>query len=256
MNNITATTSVSKSAAFKPASFSPLSFLALFVTFFLAFAAISIASAQSPISVLAPAPQPLSISYAPGYDVTGVEATDMHGHYVGGLRQIASYTWEGFNQHGQTTHTYQEVSRDGFEIQLYNAARDLYFTLDMHSNTISYHKAHSPLATIAYNISVYDIQTKGFNVNTVDILSFSGQYLGQYMDIGHGSWAETNAQGHETYSFQELSRSEWMVDLYDASRGVYIYLDLRNNVISYQDARQAFDLYNIGAAYTFDQLMY
>ncbi len=248
MTNIT----VSKSTAL-----SAVSFLALFVTFFLVLATVSTVSAQTAnsISVLAPAPQPLSISYAPGYDVTGVEATDLHGNYAGGLRQVGTYSWEGYNRHGQSTYSYQEISRDGFEIKLFNAARNLYFTIDLHSNLISYYEAHSPLETIAYTISVYDIQTKGFNVNTVDILSFSGHYLGQYIDIGHGSWAETNAQGQETFAFQELNRAEWTVDLYDASRNVYIHLDLRNNVIRYKDANQAFDLYNIGSAYTFDQLL-
>ena len=248
MNNIT----VSKSAAL-----SAVSFLALFVTFFLVLATVGTVSAQSTNSILinAPAPQPLSISYAPGYDITGVEATDLHGNYAGGLRQVGTYSWEGYNRNGHTTYSYQEISRDGFEIQLFNAARNLYFTIDLHSDMISYHEAHSPLATIAYNISVYDIQTKGFNVNTVDILSFSGHYLGQYIDIGHGSWTETNTHGQETFAFQELSRSEWTVNLYDASRNVYIHLDLRNNVIKYKDATQAFDLYNIGSAYSNNQYL-
>ena len=248
MTNIT----VSKSA-----TLSAVSFLALFITFFTVLGTVgSTATAQTAnsISVLAPAPQPLSMSYAPGYDVTSVYANDFHGNYAGGLRQVDTYSWEGFDKHAQTTYHYQELSRDGFEIHLFNATRNLFFMIDLHANVISYREAHSPLLIDAYNINYYNTQAKGFNVNTVDILSFSGDYLGQYMDIGHGSWVETNAHGQETFAFQEINRSEWTVDLYDASRAVFIHLDLRSNIISYQDPTQAFDLYNIGAAYNFDQV--
>ena len=246
-------TTVSKST-----TLNAVSFLTLFVTFFLitgTLGSTAIAQSSNSISVLAPAPQPLSMMYAPGYDVTSVDAVDFQGHYAGGLRQVGVYSWEGYNRHGHTTYQYQETRRDEWIIELFNPARNLYFTIDLHSSIIRYHEAHSPLELIAFNIAYYDTQAKGFNVNTVDILSFSGHYLGQFTDIGHGSWAETNAHGQETFAFKERSRSEWTVDLYDASRSVYIRLDLRNNVIKYKDATQAFDLYNIGSTFTFDQLL-
>ncbi|MEP4031982.1 MliC family protein [Roseibium polysiphoniae] len=70
----------------------------------------------------------------------------------------------------------------------------------------------------------------GANGFTVGAVIHSG---GSFNAVGNGQWQETDAQGRVNFHFQEKSRDEWSVYLFDASRNVAIQLDLHRGQVLY-----------------------
>lgn len=56
---------------------------------------------------------------------------------------------------------------------------------------------------------------------------------GSFTNTGGGQWQEADAQGRVTFNFQEESRDEWSVYLFDASRNVSLQLDLHRGEVLY-----------------------
>jgi len=56
---------------------------------------------------------------------------------------------------------------------------------------------------------------------------------GSFNAVGNGQWQETDAKGRVSFHFQEESRDEWSVYLFDASRNVSLQLDLHRDQVLY-----------------------
>lgn len=70
----------------------------------------------------------------------------------------------------------------------------------------------------------------GVNGFTVGAVLHSG---GSFNNVGSGQWQETDAQGRVSFHFREVSRDEWSVYLFDASRNVSLQLDLHRGQVLY-----------------------
>jgi len=56
---------------------------------------------------------------------------------------------------------------------------------------------------------------------------------GSFTAVGGGQWQEADANGRVNFYFQEQSRDEWSVYLFDASRNVSLKLDLHRRQVLY-----------------------
>jgi membrane-bound inhibitor of C-type lysozyme len=70
----------------------------------------------------------------------------------------------------------------------------------------------------------------GVNGFTVGAVIHPG---GSFNAVGNGQWQETDAQGRVSFHFQEETRDEWSVYLFDASRNVSLQLDLHRGQVLY-----------------------
>ncbi|MCK7615522.1 MliC family protein [Roseibium sediminicola] len=70
----------------------------------------------------------------------------------------------------------------------------------------------------------------GINGFTVGAVIHPG---GSFNAVGNGQWQETDAQGRVSFHFQEETRDEWSVYLFDASRNVSLQLDLHRGQVLY-----------------------
>ena len=68
------------------------------------------------------------------------------------------------------------------------------------------------------------------NGRTVDIVRFAG---GSFEEQGGGNWVEKRADGSVAFRFREQARDDWSVYLHDASRNVYLQLDLHRRMVLY-----------------------
>ncbi len=82
-----------------------------------------------------------------------------------------------------------------------------------------------PTVTVAPNI------TNGYNVTYVDF-SQNGKRIGRFIEALDKNWMELQDNG-KRFNFTELNRDEWSVYLKDASRNVFIQLDLHTKEIYY-----------------------
>ena len=85
----------------------------------------------------------------------------------------------------------------------------------------------------------------GWNVTKV-VYSSSGQPMGRFVKTGRKQWTEYSKHNNLTFHFVEQQRDEWSVYLYDASRDVYIQLDLHRKKVGYRRGNETKrDIYNI-----------
>ena len=73
------------------------------------------------------------------------------------------------------------------------------------------------------------------------------QGTGTFFQDGPQSWRENAANG-SLFHFAENARDDWSVYLHDPSRNVSLQLDLHTRKITYSDAAQRFELYEIASA--------
>ncbi len=77
----------------------------------------------------------------------------------------------------------------------------------------------------------------GFNANLVT------HSRGAFVRLGNGDWVENTP--NSTFVFEEVSRDQWSVNLWDVGRKVSIQLDLFRNEVIFSDSRSTFTLYKI-----------
>lgn len=87
----------------------------------------------------------------------------------------------------------------------------------------------------------------GRNANRISFghLNNTSTTLGHYRQIGLDTWEELNASNSVSFRFKETHRDDWSVYLHDASRNVYLQLDLHRKIIVYSHGNTKFDLYSI-----------
>lgn len=71
---------------------------------------------------------------------------------------------------------------------------------------------------------------------------------GEFRQVGPRSWVELNARREVTSRFDEERRDDWSVYLHDASRSVWLQLDLHRAVVGYRDTGEQRDQYQIESA--------
>ncbi len=71
-------------------------------------------------------------------------------------------------------------------------------------------------------------------LNVIEIFySRDGKTIdGGFRTFGGSQWQQNGPDGNLVHSFTELSREQWLVTLYDATRDVYFYLDVDNRQVS------------------------
>ena len=73
---------------------------------------------------------------------------------------------------------------------------------------------------------------------------------GEFTKTGPANWTEQGQSGRAIFQFQEISRSAQAIELYDASRSVYITLDVASRIIWYKDAGSSrsklYDIVDLG----------
>ncbi len=101
-----------------------------------------------------------------------------------------------------------------------------------------------------FNILQFDIPviTNGENVTYVNFTQ-GGKEMGRFIQVGNTAWREIGNNGG-LHKFTEYGRDEWSVYLKDASRNVYIQLDLHTNKIYYGEGsltkkRALYDIANV-----------
>lgn len=83
--------------------------------------------------------------------------------------------------------------------------------------------------------------------NVTQITYSTGTYaMGRFEQTHNNQWVEYSDHNNSRFDFLERTRDDWSVYLYDASRDVYIQLDLHRKKVIYRQGNQAaVDIYNI-----------
>ena len=75
---------------------------------------------------------------------------------------------------------------------------------------------------------------------------------GEFSKSSATSWTEQGQSGRALFSFEEIGHTAQSIELYDASRGVYITLDVASQIIWYRDTgsarRKLYDIIETGSS--------
>lgn len=153
---------------------------------------------------------------------------------LGSFRRVADGTWQEVDANGALRFTFTELRRDDWTVYLLDQTRGIEIRLDLHQRQVLYVAGGQqpyPIYAILYAMS--DAPT-GLTVTRVDA-SLDGQIeVARFQTTGQpGEWVEQNTYGEVAYRFTESSRDEGSVYLQDASRGVWLQLDLTSDTIYY-----------------------
>ncbi|QHI38840.1 hypothetical protein IMCC3317_42400 [Kordia antarctica] len=90
---------------------------------------------------------------------------------------------------------------------------------------------------------------KGTNVTHIEKTNFQDKPIGNFVQSTETHWIEQSNDRQSVFTFQESFRDEWSVYLFDASRNMYIALDLHQKKIKYKSSASAEykDLYKVAA---------
>lgn len=134
------------------------------------------------------------------------------------------------------TRRLQEIARDQWSVYLTDGTERL--QIDLHRRELIY-----PNRRVA--ITEFEDKMNGWNMSGVIFGHSEHQRLGQFMQVAPGVWKELGDSG-SWFNFRETHRDEWSTYLHDASRNVYIQIDLHRKMIRYRAGNESFrDLYRV-----------
>ncbi|WP_367391256.1 hypothetical protein [Lewinella sp. LCG006] len=139
-----------------------------------------------------------------------------------------------------TTREWEETHRDQWSVYL--KAGEERLQIDLHRRELIYSNR-----TVA--IAEFQDKMNGYNAMGVISGNSEGLRIGQFTEVANNVWKELSDEGN-WYHFRETHRDEWSVYLHDASRNVFIQIDLHRQKIRYRAGDEAYrDLYNVLSAY-------
>lgn len=140
----------------------------------------------------------------------------------------------------KTTKQWEETHRDQWSVYL--KAGEERLQIDLHRRELIYPNRR---------VSITEFQDKMNGYNAMGAISgnSAGTRIGQFTEVASNVWKELSDEGN-WYHFRETHRDEWSVYLHDASRNVFIQIDLHRQKIRYRAGNEEYrDLYNVLSAY-------
>ncbi len=184
-----------------------------------------------------------------GENVIFVKMTNSNNEFVGCFANRGNRNWvEEGTTLGRTRFTFKELNRDAWSVYLKDESRNISIQLDLHTKKVYYTGADGKRVEL-YNISKAYSKVDGRIATRVNMKTKEGP--GYFKMLDNGNWVEGRVKpGYSGSTFTEMNRDDWSIYLRDASRGLYIQLDLhtRKVMISYDNNRTPAFLYNINAA--------
>lgn len=218
---------------------------AWFKNLFVRIAAVGLVSVASLQPAVAQSGSAGAEVYVNGWNI--VRAT-----YDGGIFQrTAPGQWTEFNDNG-ATFTFEERDRNDVTVTMYDAARNVWLELDTYGNAILAGTGDEPRTEIytitgsaAGAVTGNPLIDSGITGGTVIRADFDG---GLFQRINNVDWVEIGDNGG-TFQFRETERTDWMVELYDESRNVYLRIDIERQIIAIRDGYGVYSsLYPITSA--------
>lgn len=172
--------------------------------------------------------------------------------YDGGVFQRTSPgQWTEFND-GGATFTFEERNRYNLAVEMYDADRNVWLQIDIHRHMISAGTGNET------RIDIYEVTELAAGAVTGNPLADSGitglnvirvdHDGGFFQNSNNRDWVEIANNGN-SFQFLETGRSDWAVDLHDASRNVSLQIDIQRQMITIADENSRnSDLYPITSA--------
>lgn len=185
-----------------------------------------------------------------GETVNRVELTAIGRRTIlGTLRKVGLHHWkEDVKKKGKDTFDFIETHCDHFSVHLFDKSRKVSLRIDLHSNFIFYSEDQKSFRQL-YSIRSTSAKPCGWLTNRVDVGSGPRKIDGVFKQIGEKRWTEDDAKGVTVFTYEETSRDEWSVYLYDKARRVRLQLDMHRMIVRYGDRRTKMrDQYSIVTA--------
>jgi len=174
-----------------------------------------------------------------GYNVTRVFYDKPAGSVFknGGFVQLNSHQWSENNEDG--SFIFEEIGRDDWSVFLSDAGRGVGIQLDLSTKEVKYSDANISSALL---YAITDPQPEKINAWVMrEVINDFASFLQTNAYV----WVESKPDGSQ-YTYSEIGRDEWSSFLYDASRNVYIQLDLHKSKIFYSVGDQSYNLEYLG----------
>ena len=159
------------------------------------------------------------------------------GDYLSGTgikdKKMMLFVTQNFNTNKYNNHI-PAVWHTGEEWSIYNQDKKSF------ENGASFNVVKMPFAPEAKTPSTplappVEIVTNGKNV-TIVAFGSNKKPMGRFVQVGKKTWKEFGNKGN-SFKFNEQSRDEWSVYLYDENRKVSIQLDLHTKKVYYKDPK-------------------
>ncbi len=151
---------------------------------------------------------------------------------TGSFRQVGRNAWVEEDADGEDRFRFDERSRDEWSVYLHDPTRNMALQLDLHTQKVMIGAGTMVRKELAAIVAASD-EVTGWLVTEVGVQP-GGTSRG-FRQVDWTTWAELDAQGAESFEFQQTARDDWSVYLEDRRRDVSLQLDLYTKVVSVRE---------------------